>query len=116
MKLEFSPVRADRTLVLERDGEALIINGTRFDLAQIAEGAVVEPDTFGGDWFVGPVMRVDGVLHVTLMHPHGPLPVAGAADAVPLPGRSVLETVPDGPVSLPPMARQGARGNGQSRA
>lgn len=71
MHITFSPVRSDDTLTLERQGEALIVNGEVFDFAALPEGAELPGDAIDSDWFVGPAHRRDGILHLTLLLPHG---------------------------------------------
>lgn len=96
MKITFTPVRSDARLALSRAGDRLTLNGEVFDFAPLPDGAVLPPDAIDSDWFPGPVTRVDGHLHVTLILPHGP----DAPDATRFPAPLILAE--DGPVTLPP--------------
>jgi hypothetical protein len=96
MHITFAPVRRDDILTLERRGDALIVNGEVFDFAALAEGGELPLDAIDSDWFAGPVLRRQGILHVTLVLPHGV--VAPDATLFPVP----VFQVSDGAVALPP--------------
>ena len=72
MLINLSPFRADETLRLARQNDALIVNGETFDFAPLAEGATLPADAIDSAWFVGPVTRLGGALQITLAVPHGP--------------------------------------------
>ena len=96
MILTLSPVRADPALRLHRAGDVLTVNGAAYDLGTIPEGGERSAEEIGCPWIAGTVTRLQGVLHVTLLLPHG-------ADAPP----ETLFPVPvtpdaDGDVTLPP--------------
>lgn len=92
MEITLSPTRMDATLTAEVAGDVLTLNGEAIDLSAVTEEAALEQhDHF---WIVGPVRRDGGVLHLTLLLPHGarpppetlfPLPVSLVAGPVPLP-------------------------------
>lgn len=96
MILTFSPVRQDTPLTLHRKGDVLTINGEAFDLGPLPEGGSLPAAAIASQCFAGEVTRAGGVLHVTLILPHG-------ADA-PMEARFPVPMVPDrdGPVDLPP--------------
>lgn len=95
MRISFSPQRREGTLEVSKTGELLTVNGHLFDLSGVPEGASLPPDAITGDWFAGPVERVDGELRLTLLLPHGPNP--SQAVAFPLP----VTVTSDGPVDVP---------------
>ena len=71
MHITFSPQRRDDALVLERTApDRLRINGELFNFAPLQEGDTI-PDV-PCEWIIGPVIREDGVVHLTLIWPHGP--------------------------------------------
>lgn len=100
MHITLSPVRSDTPLSLERQGDRLVFNGDPLDLSPIPEGATLPAAATGCPWIVGEVTRMAGVLHLTLVLPHGP-------DAPPetlFPAPLLLSQ--DGPVALPPHAKE----------
>lgn len=95
MHIILTPQRRDDTLTLMRSGDTLTINGEAFDFASVPEGAILPKDAVTCDWLASDVTRQGGVLHLTLILPHG-------ADAPP----ETLFPVPvsvtaDGPIALP---------------
>ena len=98
MHITFSPMRHDARLALARKGDALVINGEVFDFAPLPEGGSLPTSAIASPWFAGPVMRLDGVLHLALILPHGVSAPRAALFPAPL-------SVPrDGPIALPPCA------------
>lgn len=95
MKINLSPVRLDETLTVSRAGDVLTINGVPFDFSQLPEGATLPAEAINSDYVVGPVERINGVLHLTLRLPHGPNP--SQAVAFPQP----VIAISDGLVELP---------------
>lgn len=95
MKITFIPQRNDTTLVLERVGDILTINGDVFDFSAIPEGATLPQGAISSDWIAGDVTREGGVLIVPLLLPHG----ANAPDETLFPAPITLTA--DGPVDLP---------------
>jgi hypothetical protein len=71
MQITLSPIRADTPLTLHRDGDTLTMNGEAFDLSGIPEGATLPRAAVACDWLASDIIRVDGVLHLTLLLPHG---------------------------------------------
>lgn len=95
MHITLSPVRMDETIEVTRQGDALTINGETFDFAPLPEGATLPAEAIGSDHFIGPVQRVDGVLHLTLRLPHGANPSQAVAFPEP------ITVTAEGAVQLP---------------
>ena len=95
MHITFSPVRRDDSLTLEQRGDALVVNGEVFDFAPLPEGATLTGDAVASEWIVGTTTRRDGVVHVTVLLPHG----AGAGQAMLYP--SAIDVKKDGAIALP---------------
>jgi hypothetical protein len=88
-------MRHDGTIALSRKGDTLIVNGEAFDFAPLPEGGQLPAAAIASPWFAGPVQRLGGVLHLTLILPHGvPAP---QATLFPLP----VTAAKDGPIMLP---------------
>lgn len=95
MRIVWHPQRRDDTLAVVKSGDVLTINGEAFDFSTLPDGATLPREAIACDLIAGPVERVDGVLIVPLILPHGPKP----SPAVAFPAH--LDDVPDGPVELP---------------
>lgn len=95
MHITLSPVRSDATLTLVRTGDSLTVNGEDFDFSGIPEGATLPQDAVSGEWLASDIERREGVLHLTVILPHGP---AGSA-ATTFPGP--ITVTEDGPIALP---------------
>lgn len=96
MHITLTPVRRAAPLSLSRTGDVLTINGQDYDLSGIPEGATLPRDAVACDLLASDIERTGGVLHLTLMLPHGP----DAPEATRFPAPITLST--DGPVALPP--------------
>lgn len=96
MQITLSPMRRDDRLTLARKGDVLTVNGDDLDFGPLPEGAVLPAAATGCDWIVGDVTRTGGVLHLTLILPHGGN--APYETLFPAP----LTLTGDGPVDLPP--------------
>ena len=94
MKITFSPTRMDGALVLEKQGDVLIVNGDKFDFTDLDEAMFLPSHAIDSPWFIGDVRRDGGDLSVELLLPHGP--DAGQARLFPAP----LDVKEDGPISL----------------
>lgn len=93
MHISFSPQRRDDTLALERTApDRLRINGELFNFGPLADGDVL-PEA-PSEWIVGPVTRTGGVIHLTVILPHGPNPTG--AQAFPQP----ITVTEDGPINV----------------
>lgn len=101
MKISFSPQRMDGALAVSRAGDMLSVNGDEIDLSVIPDGATLPADAVDSKWIVGPVERIDGVLHLTLLLPHGPNPSQAVAFPAP------IVVTGDGPVAVPQEADHG---------
>lgn len=86
---------AQASLTLHRTGEVLTINGADLDLSVLPEGAILPASAVGCDWLAGPIRRLEGVLHLTLILPHGAEAPVEARFPAP------LDIDGDGPVALP---------------
>lgn len=95
MRISFSPQRRDDTLTVSKTGENLLINGDPIDLSVIPDGATLPAGAIDNEWIAGPVERIGGVLHVTLLLPHGPNPSQAVAFPEP------ITVTSDGPVAVP---------------
>ncbi|MGH1413636.1 MAG: hypothetical protein ACRBB0_09080 [Pelagimonas sp.] len=95
MKLHFSPMRRDDPLVLERQGDIVIINGEPFDFTDLPEGQTLPAQAVASDWITGPISRQDGVLELSIGLPHGPNASAEQRAA------QSIEVTQDGLVALP---------------
>lgn len=96
MRISFSPQRRDDALVLEKsNGDHLRINGELFNFNPLNNGDVIPAGVVPSDWIVGPVERIDGEIHLTLILPHGPNP----SRAVAFP--EAITVTEDGPIEVP---------------
>jgi hypothetical protein len=95
MHITLSPQRRDDTLTVVKTGEVLTINGDEIDFSVIPDGATLPAEASPHPFVVGPVERIDGVLRLTLLLPHGP----NASQSVRFP--APLIDPPDGPLELP---------------
>lgn len=91
MKITLSPQRRDDTLEVIKAGDTLTINGVDYDFSVVPEGANLPKDAVDCEWLASDVERIDGVLHLTLILPHGaeasysarfPTPLLDPADGV----------------------------------
>ena len=96
MIITLSPQICDlRVPDIERDGDALIVNGTRFDFHQLEEGAALTRESMASPYFAGEVRRQDGQVHVSILFPIDEL----ASDEMRFPVPFV--DPPDGRLELP---------------
>ncbi|MBN8241854.1 hypothetical protein JF546_02375 [Nitratireductor aquimarinus] len=95
MFISFSPQRRDDALEVVKQGDIITINGEAFDLSVVPDGATLPQEAISSDWFAGPVERIGGELHVTLLLPNGSNPSQAVAFPQPI---TVNE---DGPIELP---------------
>ncbi|AZB65043.1 hypothetical protein EBL87_15320 [Cereibacter sphaeroides] len=102
MQITFSPQRRDGALILARAGDSLILNGEVLDMSGIPDGATLPRDAVGSEWLASDIERIEGVLHLTLILPHGP--DADAATLFPAP----VHAETDGPISVPAWAPEPA--------
>lgn len=95
MRIELSPQRRPGALEVSKSGDALTINGEVFDFSSLPDGATIPAGEVPCDFIAGPVERIDGDIHLTLLLPHGPNPPEAVAFPVP------IIDPPDGLISLP---------------
>jgi len=95
MHIAFSPQQRTSRLSLHKTGDALTINGEVFDFSVVPDGATLPEKAISSDWFVGPVERIGGELHISVVLPHGPTPSQSVAFPHPI---TVNE---DGPIAVP---------------
>ncbi|MGM7282541.1 hypothetical protein ABRY74_11950 [Pseudomonas guariconensis] len=95
MIINFSPVRMDETLAVERQGDVLYINGEACDLGPLLEGATLPASAISSKWFTGQLDRIGEVLRLTLVLPHGP----NAPHSTRFP--ELITVTGNGPVKLP---------------
>jgi hypothetical protein len=91
MKINLSPQRRDDTLTVTKQGDTLTINGTAYDFSVVPDGATLPKEATDCAWLASDVERIDAVLHLTLLLPHGanasqaarfPQPIINPADGV----------------------------------
>lgn len=95
MRISFSPQRRDDTISVSKSGDVLTINGEAFDFSTLPDGATIPAGEVPCDWITGPVERIDGEIHLTLILPHGPSPSEAVAFPEP------ITVTADGPIDLP---------------
>lgn len=84
MRILFSPQRREDALTIKRFGDKLVLNDDlSLDFSNLGEGAVGTFDESPSEFLAGPVRRVNGVIELTLIRPHGPNP--SEAEAFPQP-------------------------------
>lgn len=95
MLITLSPQRRDDALTVSRQGDILTINSESFDFSTLPDGATIAAENSPCPWIIGPIERIDGKLHLTLLLPHGPNP----SNAVAFP-EPIIDPA-DGPLELP---------------
>lgn len=94
MHISFTPQRCDDTLDIEQTSpDRLRINGELFNFGPLPDGGTI-PEV-PSEWIIGPVHRIGGGVHLTLILPHGPNPSQAVAFPEP------IHVTQDGPISLP---------------
>lgn len=95
MNIILMPQRRDDELVWVKQGDTLSVNGEVADFSQVQEGDTLPYGAIHSDFFPGEVVRVGGVLTITIIMaiPDNYSP----EQAFPLP----LVDVPDGLLDLP---------------
>ena len=95
MKITLSPIRRDSQLTVSKQGETITINGSAYDFSVIPEGATLPASAVDCEFITGNIERINGVLHISLILPHGPNP----SQAVAFP--ATIINPPDGVLELP---------------
>lgn len=93
MQISFSPQRRDDAIIASKAGDILTINGESFDFSSIPDGATI-PDV-PCEFITGPVERISGEIHLTLILPHGRNPSQAVAFPEP------ITATEDGPIAIP---------------
>ena len=100
MEISFAPMRRDDTLTLSKSGDVLTINGEVFDLSVVLDGQTLLQSGMDCDWLASDVERIAGVIHLTLILPHGanapsetrfPDPITATDGAITVPEHSIPE-------------------------
>lgn len=82
-------------LSIIKDGDALIVNGERFDFSPVGDGDTLPAAAIASKWFLNQVDRIGGELIFTMLLP---LPWNSSQEQLfPAP----IENIQDGPVQLP---------------
>lgn len=98
MKIKLSPCRMDEKLEARVSGDTLTLNGESFDFAQLQEGDLLPQSAVNCRWLASSVERVDGVICLTILLPHG----ARAPQETLFPENfDTYLTVESGPVPIP---------------
>ena len=71
MLINFSPIRSDRALEINKTGETLTINGVPYNFSQLPNGATLPKEAIGCEFIVSDVNRVNGEIELTILLPHG---------------------------------------------
>ena len=87
--------RDDDELLAVKVGDALTINGIAYDFAVIPDGATLPASAVDCEYVTGNIERINGVIHISLILPHGPNPSQEAAFPAP------IINPPDGVLELP---------------
>lgn len=95
MRILLSPQQRSDVLEIKKSGDVLTINGVIYDFTQVTEGSTLPLEAVSCPFLVSNVERIGGVLHLTLILPHGSNP--SQAVAFPNP----LINPPDGLLELP---------------
>ena len=95
MQITLSPQRNDAPLSISKQGDVLTINGQTLDFTPLPDGATLPTEAINCEFITGPVERIGGVLHLTLLLPLGP--EASESARFPAP----LINPPNGPLELP---------------
>lgn len=95
MHIRFSPQLRGDSLTLSKSGDILTVNGEAFDFSALPDGATLLREAVACDWLASDVERIDGVVALSLILPHGPQAPAGTRFPQPV-------DATDGPIAVPP--------------
>ncbi|TWI93792.1 hypothetical protein IQ03_04553 [Gemmobacter caeni] len=101
MIITLSPIRSDAALTLIRQGDTLILNGVAYDFGPLPEGATLPREAIACDWLASDVTRIDGKIRLTLILPHGPIPLYAPPEARVITHPEPITVTTDGPIPLP---------------
>lgn len=93
MFIKLNPQYSDEVLSVVRRGDELTINGDVLDFSQLDEGSILPAGSIDCGYVVGPVERIEGKVHLTLL-----LPIQRAVFTEELP---IIVDPSDGPIILP---------------
>lgn len=99
--ISFSPLRMDTVLIASCAGDILTLDGVAYDFGPLAEGARLPRAAVACDWLASDVERIGGVIHLTLLLPHGPIPWPAPPEAQVVTHPAPLMVSEDGPIPLP---------------
>lgn len=97
----------DDSLTLHRAGDVVTFNGTAYDFGPLQEGAVLPRTAVDCPWLASDITRIDGELHLTLILPHGPIPVPPPTEALAVLFPQPIHVTSNGPIALPSWAPGG---------
>ena len=95
MYITLIPQRRDDTLTASVSGDTITLNGQALDFGPLPDGATLPRAAIACEWVAGDVQRVEGVLHIPLILPHGP----DASEAARFPQPIIVTR--DGTLELP---------------
>ena len=95
MHIILLPQRRDDTLTVSKQGDTLTVNGIAYDFSVIPDGATLPASAVDCEFITGNIERINGVLHISLILPHGPNPSQEVAFPAP------IINPPDGVLELP---------------
>lgn len=95
MHIDLLPQCRPDTLTVHKAGDALTINGAAYDFSSLPDGATIPAGAVPCEWIVGPVERIGGILHLSMILPHNPVPSLAVAFPDP------IINPPDGLIALP---------------
>lgn len=106
MHITLSPVRHDFRMMAEVHGDRIVIDNIEpepitLDFTDLPEGAMLPEGATGCQWIVGPVRRIDGEIHLTLLLPHGPIPLNAPPEVLAVTHPEPILVTADGPIKLP---------------
>lgn len=61
----------DELLIATVNDDVINLNGVDFDFSPLKEGESIPFDAINSAWFASDVVRKDGIIHLTLILPHG---------------------------------------------
>lgn len=95
MIISFYPQCRPDALTASKAGDVLTINGETYDFSSLPDGSTIAEGSIPCPWIIGPVERLGGHLHLTLILPHDWAPSPAVAFPAP------LTVTADGPVAIP---------------
>ena len=79
MNITLTPQRRDGALVVSKVGDILTINDIAYDFTVIPDGATLPASATDCQFLAGNIERIAGVLHLSLILPHGANPSQAVA-------------------------------------